>query len=264
MKTLCALLAVCGSVLMAQARLVPLCPPFQEMFEKSDLIAIALPVSTNDTPEKTVLSNTSPAINVIGVETTFVVQTLIKSETATNRFVLHHYRLAENKLYMNGPVLLSFDPGKQKSFLLFLKKEADGRFAPIYNQTDPGMCGTYPAESIDLIAIARPISAKEHLSDGVIPNITPPESQSEYQTEFAVQKLLKGEDKAKRFTLHYYEHNKPAGLSFNPFKNFDPDPGKVYLLFLKKEATGHFAPSFETPTEGISVIRLGNEDPVLK
>jgi hypothetical protein len=42
---------------------------------------------------------------------------------------------------MNGPSLVSFDPSDMKqrsSYLLFLIREPDGRFAPTGGQTDPG------------------------------------------------------------------------------------------------------------------------------
>jgi len=39
---------------------------------------------------------------------------------------------------LNGPGLVSFDAGPvPKSYLMFLVRESDGRFAPVAQQTDP-------------------------------------------------------------------------------------------------------------------------------
>ena len=54
--------------------------------------------------------------------------------------VLHHYRLEDPKTAVwNAPALAAFDPNDYHKYLLFLKKEADGRYAPVSGQTDPTM-----------------------------------------------------------------------------------------------------------------------------
>ena len=83
----------------------------------------------------------------IGVETVFVVSAVFKGDAGLKRFTLHHYRDARFKnesdiVQLNGPLLVSFDPAdpsKHNSYLLFLVRERDGRFAPVGGQTDPGM-----------------------------------------------------------------------------------------------------------------------------
>ena len=42
----------------------------------------------------------------------------------------------------------SFDPKKHESSLLFLKKEADGRYAPVCGQNDPGLFSVLRLEGI--------------------------------------------------------------------------------------------------------------------
>src|SRR5438093_6735127 len=68
--------------------------------------------------------------------------------TSTNTFVFHHLRELENKPSFNRPGLVTFDAKDKKRFLLFLKRESDGRYAPLTGQTDPDAgvkdLGTYP------------------------------------------------------------------------------------------------------------------------
>src|SRR5260221_611500 len=42
----------------------------------------------------------------------------------------------------------SFDPKKHESYLLFLKKEADGKYAPVCGQNDPGLFSVLRLEGI--------------------------------------------------------------------------------------------------------------------
>ena len=259
MKKLLAVLLVCGFTVMVQGRLVRI-SSYQQMFEQSDLIAIAQPISTKDTAEQSVLPNISPEISVVGVETEFVVQIKLKgSIKATEKFVLHHYRDANHAEYSRGPTLVAFNPVNKESFLLFLKKETDGRFAPINGQTDPGLCGISPSDLIDLIVIARPVSKKVQTEETIEPNMVPMVHLAGYQTEFEVQELLKGEKEMKKFVLHHYERINIPSLAIN----FEPQRDRSYLLFLKKEADGRFAPitrrgehGTETISYGFSVIRL--------
>ena len=36
---------------------------------------------------------------------------------------------------------VSFDPAKKRTYLLFLVREPDGRYAPAFGQADPGLYG---------------------------------------------------------------------------------------------------------------------------
>jgi hypothetical protein len=112
---------------------------YQELFAKSDLVAIAKPVTaTRDTNEQSLLADISPSEPVIGVTTEFESLLMLKGQKQ-DRFVLHHYRRKSNEPVVNGPMLVSFDPANdRKSYLVFLIREHDGRFAPVAGQTDPG------------------------------------------------------------------------------------------------------------------------------
>jgi len=136
----------------AQARLVSWLS-YRELLAKSDLVVIANPLDkTADTEERSVLpgisqqheDGTQSKIESVGVETPFTVLAVLKGNPTIKRFTLHHYREAESHgaLSINGPLLVTFDPSnasERRSYLMFLTREPDGRFAPVGGQTDPGM-----------------------------------------------------------------------------------------------------------------------------
>jgi len=143
----------------AYARLLNPPPTYDELFEKSDLIVIARPVTkTTDTEERNYFDGVvqinangqrnNPA--AIGVETTFNVIKIIKGNGGVKQFILHHYREATPG--SNGPMVVSFDLSQSTDILLFLVREKDGRYAPYGGQTDPGLNSifalTYPEHSL--------------------------------------------------------------------------------------------------------------------
>lgn len=131
---LLALLAIPGSLM---ARLME-ASTYQEMFDKADLVVIAKPLSTSDTKERSKLPGVGDVIPLIGINTEFETRVVLKGDKKVRKFVLHHYKLAEPEVrIVNGPDLVAFDLKSRKSFLLFLIKEADGRYAPASGQVDP-------------------------------------------------------------------------------------------------------------------------------
>jgi hypothetical protein len=265
-----AVLLICGAAIMAQGRLVSRLT-YQQMFDRADLVAFAQPVSTNATSEQTVLPDIGPPIHVVGVETKFAVELVLKGHKATKEFVLHHYRDVKSAVYINGPYLVAFTPGVNESYLLFLKKEADGRYAPINGQTDPGACGILPSSLIDLVAIARPVSAKQQTEETTWNDLyrgrssaTPNEHLTGYQTEFAAQEVLKGEKTTQKFVLHHYERTGES-IPSSIKTDFKPQRDQLYLLLLRMESEGRFGPITHAKTygeelnpAGFSVIRLEN------
>ena len=129
------LLGICG---LAGARLAKSWS-YQEMFDKSDVVVIATVAATNDTPEHIPLPGFTSQ-PVIGVETKWTVSAVLKGGPM-KELVLHHYRVNGFDA-PNGPNLVSFvltanPPGAQRSYILFLVREADGRYAPVVGQIDP-------------------------------------------------------------------------------------------------------------------------------
>ncbi|MGA2544518.1 MAG: hypothetical protein ABSG78_23455 [Verrucomicrobiota bacterium] len=233
---------------------------YQELLDKSDLIVIAKPVSTQEKADQAVSPPMWPE-SFVGLSTEFDVSLVVKGDNSLKKIVLHHYRFAkpEDDDPVDGLHLVSFDPAKKKSYLLFLKKEADGRFAPINGQQDPGLCAVMPADNIDLIVIAKPVSAKKPVDKTTLFNTPPRIPLVGYQTEFTVQEVLKGDKSVKKFVLHHYERSGENMASMGI--DFKPDPAQSYLLFLKKEADGRFAPitsgGGETTALDFPVARLG-------
>lgn len=108
---------------------------YQEMFDKADLVVIARRITTRDTEERsTILTHA-----VIGVLTDFQIYLVLKGDKSIQTVQLHHYRLAsdsEKLTTANGPSLITFD-WEHPTFLLFLTKQPDGRYAPVSGQEDP-------------------------------------------------------------------------------------------------------------------------------
>ena len=133
---------------------------YQELFDKSDLVVIAVPVTkTADTGERTSFQNMSQVdpdgkqtvVAAVGVETAFSVSLVMKGDRTIKQITLHHYRQADRPsvapdgreiVYLSGPNVVSFDPSDargRRNVLLFVVKEQDGRYAPYGGQTDPGL-----------------------------------------------------------------------------------------------------------------------------
>ena len=118
---------------------------YQELLDRSDLVALATPAATNDTQERIDLPGFEGE-HVIGVETKFLVSAVLKGDKAQTNVVLHHYRTADGTNIPhvpNGPSFVSFSPAEnptiQRTYILFLVREADGRYAPVVGQSDPGL-----------------------------------------------------------------------------------------------------------------------------
>jgi hypothetical protein len=118
---------------------------YDDLFAKSDFVVIAEPLQkTHDTAERSTLRDVNPPVPVIGVETEFQSQLVLKGRKR-DRFTLHHYREKPQPppkpgiegIIMDGLMLVTFDPKNEKPvYLLFLVHEPDGRFAPTGGQTD--------------------------------------------------------------------------------------------------------------------------------
>ena len=131
--SLLALLAIPGSLMGFMEA-----STYEEMFDKADLVVIAKPSSTSDTKERSKLPGVGDVIPLIGINTEFETRVVLKGDKKVRKFVLHHYKLAEPEVpIVNSPDLAAFDLKSRKSFLLFLIKEADGRYAPASGQVDP-------------------------------------------------------------------------------------------------------------------------------
>jgi hypothetical protein len=117
---------------------------YQELLEASDLVVIATPTASNDTKEHIDLPGFHGQ-RVMGVETRFAVSGVLKGDKTLKDLVLHHYRPAPGGMRVsNGPTFVYFAVSEKPSvprrtYILFLHREADGRYAPVVGQADPGL-----------------------------------------------------------------------------------------------------------------------------
>lgn len=97
----------------SQARLIEILT-YQEMLTKSDVVVIATPKSkTTDTGEQAFFPNIvqqdkegrQSKVESIGVETVFVISTVLKGDDTIKQFTLHHYRERNGGVMVNGPML---------------------------------------------------------------------------------------------------------------------------------------------------------------
>ena len=111
---------------------------YQDLFTKSDFVVIATPKSSRDTSEQMTMKSVNPPVRVIGVTTEFRTLYVLKG-SKRSRFKLHHYRepVSKSGVVIGGPYLVTFSPEENKRYLLFLVRESDGRFAPVWGQQDP-------------------------------------------------------------------------------------------------------------------------------
>jgi len=109
----------------------------KELLDKSELAVIATPTTAHDTKERGGMPGFE-AQPIIGVETTFAVVAILKGDPTTKQVILHHYR-ANRVQTINAPTFLSFDTKNRHNFRLYIVREADGRYAPVTGQIDPGL-----------------------------------------------------------------------------------------------------------------------------
>jgi hypothetical protein len=118
--------------------------------DAATLVVIARPTKVTTTSERAVLRDIEVSTNNIfgiGIETAFDVFAVLKGDHSIKTFVFHHYRLSDadakrlshsGTLHI-GPRLASFDLKDDKTYLLFLRAEADGRYVAVSGQTDSYM-----------------------------------------------------------------------------------------------------------------------------
>ena len=129
---------------------------FQEMFDGADLVVIATARATKDTTERKRLididvnaSHIMPPDQlqdeVIGVETKFQTRVTLKGPKDVETFLLHHYKLvvARDRWGFGAPNLIEIPSQRHGTFLMFLIKEKDGRYAPVTGQYDPAVLSVF-------------------------------------------------------------------------------------------------------------------------
>jgi len=106
---------------------------YQERTDKADLVVIAKPLETRKTGAKRVFDG----IHVFEALTEFELRVVFKGDNQLRKIVLRHFILPSGQTLISPPMLPAFDEKNPKSFVLFLKKDADGKYTPVFGQEDP-------------------------------------------------------------------------------------------------------------------------------
>lgn len=148
MKTIITLFLTLSTVISTQARITRAWS-YQELYDEADLVVIARPASTLETSERGSLPDFSPDVPFVGLSTEFDIKAVMKGDKTMKSCILHHYRLANpEEIMRNGPNLVSFDSKQHITFLLFLRREADGRYSPVSGPTDPALFSVLRVERL--------------------------------------------------------------------------------------------------------------------
>jgi hypothetical protein len=109
---------------------------YESMYQQSDLVVIAKPVSVAESGEVESLPNLNPKTNVYVVKTAFSTSVVLKGQSP-NGFQLRHYKLVNPfQSAVAGPSFVWFDPAQRHSYLMFLKSDQAGSFSPVTGQAD--------------------------------------------------------------------------------------------------------------------------------
>lgn len=119
---------------------------YQELVKESDLVVIATPISSRDLNGEVEVPNvmqrdaagTLKPVMAVGVETKFEVQVVLKGEKQDLKdFVVYYLREPDKQpAAPNGPMFATFNLKQPTRYLLFLKRDADGRYVSTTGQTD--------------------------------------------------------------------------------------------------------------------------------
>jgi hypothetical protein len=147
MKIAVAVLLTFALASLTQARIIESLS-YPDLFDKADLVVIAKVISTQDTTERAQIIGLPGQF--VGLSTEFEIRVVMKGDKNMKECVLHHYRLLNPKQRIKaGPMLACFDPKQRTRFLLFLRREADGRYSPVSGQVDPASCSIQPLKGDD-------------------------------------------------------------------------------------------------------------------
>jgi hypothetical protein len=277
----------------------------QQVLKKADLIAIAKVITTKDTTEQAELKNFTPAVHLSGVETEFETCYVIKGSKDIHKFRLRYFK--PDQMIEIGPLFqIEIPRNKQPTYLLFLIKESDGRYAPVTGQTEiPGLstsrlmaatgpragapdpdvkCENDPGSSsgrhswtykkmfdeADVVAAGEWISTTETQERCALPGLEPHVPAIGVITEFRTALRLKGVEDIQEIALHSYKFQfeddafrmgAPQLVRIVPPVRRDDvylPGGGLFLLFLKKEPDGRYAPVTGQIAPAVSsVLRLG-------
>ena len=112
----------------------------KELTIKADLIVLAAPLSKSQTTGKImILEGIKPKMEVVEMEAKFEIKSVLKGKIEDDEFILiHFFYKNEPKVYRGGPSLRQYKTDEYyREYLMFLKDEGDGIYAPLSGQKDP-------------------------------------------------------------------------------------------------------------------------------
>ncbi len=128
---------------------------YDRLFKESDLVVIATAESTKDAADR--FKDKNWPVEFLGQQTTFEVLQVVKGKESKNKIGVLHFRLpnapnGRRILIESGPMLVEFRTTSFESqredakveiakveYLLFLKKNSDGRYEPVSGRIDPAL-----------------------------------------------------------------------------------------------------------------------------
>jgi hypothetical protein len=121
---------------------------YGKLSASADIIVIAAPIKVKKTKESEALPGWSTRVSGVlkplmadVTLSTFSVQTVLKGEDLDEDFVLRHLRVSgqkpKDRISINGPCFVSFDPKSNGCYLMFLKRLPNGQYVSITGQVDP-------------------------------------------------------------------------------------------------------------------------------
>jgi hypothetical protein len=154
--TLAVILLVCLSIgERASARIRQVWTK-QQMVDRADLIVMAKVVEVRDTGLQTTIPNIARGnapIAAVEMEGTFEVSAVVKGKQEGAKLVLAYLRETKPEPARGAAELVGFEAGDRREYLLFLKREADGRYSAVVGQTDP-------ADAVKEVSRPVPVESK--------------------------------------------------------------------------------------------------------
>jgi len=137
MKRPLALIALVLFPALSDARLV-LHWTFQHLYDESDLVIIGTPLETVATEERSTKVGYL-RLPAVGIETSVLVGLVLKGKIEGEKITLHHYKphadeeIDRSMLYYP---FLAFPLKAKEPYIMFLKRQAEGKYSPTSGQTD--------------------------------------------------------------------------------------------------------------------------------
>jgi hypothetical protein len=121
-------------------------PSLAEMSGKADLVVLATPIDQRTLPDRVEMPGVRRGhdpIPALAVETKFEILAVLRGDGDAKTLTLLHYREAnpppKDQPVLNGQALVDFKAKSGRVYLMFLRRDGDGRYSAFNGQTDPAV-----------------------------------------------------------------------------------------------------------------------------